>query len=51
MSQTFLFFEQQTRDAEQACGMHAKRAAKEAAAKARADAKEKEETREAPPAA
>ena len=42
MSQTFLFFEQQTRDAEQAA-IHAKRAAKEAAAKARAEAKEKEE--------
>ena len=37
-----LFFEQQTRDAEQAL-IDAKRAAKEAAAKARADAKEKEE--------
>ena len=42
MSQTFLFFEQQTRDAEQAA-IDAKRAAKEAAAKARADAKQKEE--------
>ena len=42
MSQTFLFFEQQTRDAEQAA-IDAKRAAKEAAAKARAEAKEKEE--------
>ena len=36
MSQTFLFFEQQTRDAEQA--------AKDAAAKAKADAKRKEES-------
>ena len=43
MSQTFLFFEQQTRDAEQAA-IDAKRAAKEAAAKARADAKQKEES-------
>ena len=42
MSQTFLFFEQQSRDAEQAA-IDAKRAAKEAAAKARADAKQKEE--------
>jgi hypothetical protein len=42
MSQTFLSFEQQTLDAEQAL-IDAKRAAKEAAAKARADAKEKEE--------
>ena len=42
MSQTFLSFEQQTRDTEQAL-IDAKRAAKEAAAKARADAKEKEE--------
>ena len=42
MSQTFLFFEQQARDAEQAA-LDAKRAAKEAAAKARAEAKEKEE--------
>ena len=42
MSQTFLFFEQQTRAAEQAA-LAAKRAAKEAAAKARAEAKEKEE--------
>ncbi len=42
MSQTFLFFEQQTRDAEQAA-IDAKHAAKEAAAKARAEAKEKEE--------
>lgn len=42
MSQTFLFFEQQTRDTEQAV-IDAKRAAKEAAAKARAEAKEKEE--------
>ena len=42
MSQTFLSFEQQTRDAEQAL-IDARRAAKEAAAKARADAKEKEE--------
>ena len=41
MSQTFLFFEQQTRDAEQA-EIDGKRAAKEAAAKPRADAKEKE---------
>ena len=43
MSQTFLFFEQQTRDAEQAA-IAARRAAKEAAAKARADAKRKEES-------
>ncbi len=43
MSQTFLFFEQQTRDAEQAA-IDAKRAAKEAAAKARAEAKRKEES-------
>ena len=42
MSQTYLFFEQQTLDAEQAA-LDAKRAAKEAAAKARAEAKEKEE--------
>jgi len=42
MSQTFLFFEQQTRDAEHAA-LDAKRAAKEAAAKARAEAKQKEE--------
>ena len=42
MSQTFLFFEQQARDAEQAA-VDAKRAAKEAAAKARAEAKQKEE--------
>jgi hypothetical protein len=42
MSQTFLFFEQQTRDTEQALA-DAKQAAKEAAAKARAEAKEKEE--------
>ena len=43
MSQTFLFFEQQNRDAEQAA-LDAKHAAKEAAAKARADAKRKEES-------
>jgi len=43
MSQTFLFFEQQTRDAEQAA-IDAKHAAKEAAAKARAEAKRKEES-------
>ncbi|HOA61592.1 MAG TPA: hypothetical protein PKK57_09560 [Verrucomicrobiota bacterium] len=43
MSQTFLHFEQQTRDAEQAA-VDAKRAAKEAAAKARAEAKQKEES-------
>ncbi len=43
MSQTFLFFEQQTRDAEQAA-IDAKHAAKEAAAKAKADAKRKEES-------
>ncbi len=43
MSQTFLFFEQQTRDAEQAA-IDAKRAAKDAAAKARAEAKRKEES-------
>ena len=42
MNQTFLFFEQQSRDAEQAA-IDAKRAAKEAAAKARAEAKQKEE--------
>jgi len=42
MSQTFLFVEQQTRDAEQAT-IDAKRLAKEAAAKARAEAKQKEE--------
>ena len=42
MSQTFLFFEQQTRDAEQAA-IDAKRAAKEAAAKARTEAKQNEE--------
>ena len=42
MSQTFLFFEQQARDAEQAA-LDAKRLAKEAAAKARAEAKQKEE--------
>ncbi len=42
MSQTFLFFEQETRDAEQAA-IDAKHAAKEAAAKARAEAKQKEE--------
>jgi hypothetical protein len=42
MNQTFLFFEQQTRDAEQAV-IAAKRAAKEAAAAARAAAKQKEE--------
>ncbi len=42
MSQTFLFFEQQTRDVEQAA-LDAKHAAKEAAAKARAEAKQKEE--------
>ena len=42
MSQTVLFFEQQTRDTEQALA-DAKQAAKDAAAKARADAKEKEE--------
>ena len=42
MSQTFLFFEQQARDAEQAL-IDAKRAAKEAAAAARAAAKQKEE--------
>ncbi len=43
MSQTFLFFEQQTRDAEQAA-IDAKHAAKEAAAKARAEVKRKEES-------
>jgi hypothetical protein len=43
MSQTFLFFEQQTRDAEQAA-LDAKRLAKEAAAHARAEAKRKEES-------
>ena len=43
MSQTFLFFEQQTRDAEQAA-IDAKHAAKEAAATARAEAKRKEES-------
>ena len=43
MSQTFLFFEQQARDAEQAA-IDAKRAAKEAAAKTRADTKRKEES-------
>jgi len=43
MSQTFLSFEQQTRDAEQGA-IDAKRAAKEAAAKARAEAKRKEES-------
>ena len=43
MSQTFLFFEQQALDAEQAA-IDAKRAAKEAAAKARAEAKRKEES-------
>jgi hypothetical protein len=43
MSQTFLSFEQQTRDAEQAT-IDAKHAAKEAAAKARAEAKRKEES-------
>ncbi len=43
MSQTFLFFEQQTRDAEKAA-IDAKHAAKEAAAKARAEAKRKEES-------
>ena len=42
MSQTFLSFEQQTLDAEQAA-LAAKRAAKEAAAAARAAAKQKEE--------
>ncbi|HOC55659.1 MAG TPA: hypothetical protein PKI20_08570 [Verrucomicrobiota bacterium] len=42
MSQTFLSFEQQTLDAEQALA-DAKRAAKEAAAAARAAAKQKEE--------
>jgi hypothetical protein len=42
MSQTFLSFEQQARDAEQAL-IDAKRAAKEAAAAARAAAKQKEE--------
>src|SRR5512140_3565142 len=42
MSQTFLSFEQQTRDAEQVA-IDAKRAAKEAAAAARAAAKQKEE--------
>jgi hypothetical protein len=42
MSQTFLFFEQQARDAEQAA-IDAKRTAKQAAAKARAEAKQKEE--------
>ena len=41
-SQTFLFFEQEILDAEQTA-LDVKRAAKEAAAKARADAKEKEE--------
>ena len=47
MSQTLLFFEQQTRDAEQEvarAARTAKHAAKEAAAKARADAKRKEES-------
>ncbi len=43
MSQTFLFFEQQARDTEQAA-IDAKHAAKEAAAKARAEAKRKEES-------
>ncbi len=43
MNQTFPFFEQQARDAEQAA-IEAKRAAKEAAAKARAEAKRKEES-------
>ena len=46
MNQTFLFFEQQTRDAEQEmarAARAAKQAAKEAAAKARAEAKQKEE--------
>ncbi|HOC58065.1 MAG TPA: hypothetical protein PKI20_20775 [Verrucomicrobiota bacterium] len=42
MNQTFLSFEQQTRDTEQAA-LAAKRAAKEAAAAARAAAKQKEE--------
>ena len=42
MSQTFLSFEQQTREAEQAA-IAARRAAKEAAAAARAAAKQKEE--------
>ncbi len=42
MNQTFLSFEQQIRDAEQAA-LDARRAAKEAAAKARAEAKQKEE--------
>ncbi len=42
MSQTFLFFEHQARDAEQALA-DAKRAAKEAATAARAAAKQKEE--------
>ncbi len=42
MSQTFLFFEQQTRDAEQALA-DAKQAAKAAAIAARAEAKRKEE--------
>jgi len=47
MSQTFLSFEQQARDAEQEmarAARTAKRAAKEAAAKARAEAKRKEES-------
>ena len=47
MSQTFLFFEQQTRDAEQEmarAARTAKQAAKEAAATARAEAKRKEES-------
>ncbi len=46
MNQTFLFFEQQARDAEQEmprAARTAKHAAKEAAAKARAEAKQKEE--------
>jgi hypothetical protein len=43
MSQTFLFFEQQSRDAEQAA-LDANRLAKEAAAQARAEAKRKEES-------
>ena len=42
MNQTFLSFEQQSRDAEQAL-IDAKRAVKEAAAAARAAAKQKEE--------
>ena len=43
MSQTFLFFEQQAQDTEQAL-IEAKRATKEAAAKARAEAKRKEQS-------